>query len=223
MDLRTQDGVRIEADIYASVGPRLWAVYVHMMPATKASWEGLASRLSEKGVHGIAMDLRGHGLSEGGPEGYRAFSNEEHQASIADIEAAVAYLKERGADPGRIVLFGASIGANLSARYLAEHEELYGAVLFSPGLEYRGIEPVTHLTALRPGPGVLLFSAKDDAEHSKPHTRNNADEVSEIYESIPGNIKKELVIYKSGGHGTNILGTAEAPDPFGRIEAFLGL
>lgn len=219
----TRDGTRIAYDTYGTSDPRLWAVYLHMMPATKSSWRVLAPRLAAGGVYGIAIDMRGHGSSSGGPAGYLKFSDKEHQASIEDIDVAVTYLKEQGASDGHIMLFGASIGANLAAWYLAEHPTLRGAVLFSPGLNYRGIEPAVHAKDIKAGTNILLFSSEDDFEHSASHTHGNADEVREIYESLPAGVKKDLVIYKKGGHGTHILATSEAPDPFGRIEAFLGL
>ena len=40
--LKTSDGVRVAADVYDVAHPKGWVVFLHMMPATKESWWGLA-------------------------------------------------------------------------------------------------------------------------------------------------------------------------------------
>ena len=118
MFLKTSDGIKIAYDLYDVADPKGYIILAPMMPATKESWRDFANFTQKQGYSSIAIDLRGHGQSEGGPNGYENFSDNDHQKSIRDIEAAVEFLKNKGARPDRIILVGASIGANLSLKYL---------------------------------------------------------------------------------------------------------
>ena len=127
--LITEDNVKIAANLYTVPASAGWIVMSHMMPATKESWDSFAEALQNLGYESIAIDLRGHGESEGGPDGYRSFSDAEQQKKILDLEAAVDYLvQKRKATPEKIVLIGASIGANLSLQYLSQHPEFKKAI-----------------------------------------------------------------------------------------------
>ncbi len=212
--LTTRDEMKIAADLYRVENPVGWLVLVHMMPATKESWINLAKEFQKIGYESIAIDLRGHGESEGGPEGFLKFSDSEHQKSVLDLEAAVKYLMEsRQATSDKIIFIGASIGANLSLQYLAEHSEYKTAVLLSPGLNYRGIktEPfvqklASEQQAFTSGFGnpkapirIFFVSAENDGD--------NAEQNKKLYDLIPSNsgIEKKIQIYQVGGHGTDIL------------------
>jgi alpha-beta hydrolase superfamily lysophospholipase len=172
-----------------------------MMPATRESWSSLADFLASKGYAGVAIDLRGHGDSEGGPDGYQSFSDAEHQSSIKDLEAALKYLEREGAVPRRIAIVGASIGANLALKWLAEHEDYPCAVLLSAGKNYRGIVTEPLARALRRGQRVLLVSSRDDVRAGG----DNAADNEAIAAVIPAEVHKELIVYDKGGHGTMLL------------------
>lgn len=201
MELTTKDNKRISADHYPADNPRGWVVYLHMMPATKESWRPLAEFLAKNGYEGLAIDLRGHGASDGGPKGYEQFSDAEHQASVKDLEAALKYLEGKGAAPKRTSLIGASIGANLALAWLAEHEEYTRAVLLSAGKNYRGIETEPLARNLRRGARVMLIAARDDTRSGGSAAEQN----EAIAAAIPDEVKKELELYDMGGHGTDIL------------------
>src|SRR5690349_13204556 len=112
--LTTSDSVRLTGAYYAADQLRGQALLLHMMPASKESWSAFAFALSARGIASLAVDFRGHGASEGGPEGYKGFSDDEHQAKRLDVEAGLAWLKAKDDVP--IVIAGASIGANLAIR-----------------------------------------------------------------------------------------------------------
>ncbi|PIP92000.1 hypothetical protein COW77_02335, partial [Candidatus Wolfebacteria bacterium CG18_big_fil_WC_8_21_14_2_50_39_7] len=161
--LSTKDDVKIAADLYEVENPAGWLVLVHMMPATKESWTELAKNFQNAGYENLAIDLRGHGESDGGPDGYKSFADSQHQKSILDLEAAANYLiKERQATSDKIIFIGASIGANLSLQYISEHSEFKTAVLLSPGLNYRGIKTESLAKNLRAGQKVFFVSSRDD-------------------------------------------------------------
>lgn len=211
--LKTKDSKKIAANLYEVKKPIGWLVLVHMMPATKESWNGLAEELAGLGYESLVIDLRGHGESGGGPSGYLDFSDVEHQAGILDVEAGVEFLKSRGAKPENLALAGASIGANLSLQYLAEHPEVRGAILLSAGLNYRGVVTEPMAKKVKPGQKVLLVSSEDDGR--------NVSMNQTLLKSFPENVKKELIIYKKSGHGTTMFSGGEKPDLKEKIIAFL--
>lgn len=216
--LTTKDSVKIVANLYPVSNPAGWIVLSHMMPATKESWDALAKEFQNFGYESIAIDLRGHGESDGGPEGYKNFSDLEHQKSILDLDAAVDYLiKEKGATPDKTFFAGASIGANLSLQYISEHPEFKKTVLLSAGLNYYGIETEPLVKNLRTGQRVFFVSSRDDMRVKSG--RNNADDNQMLYDSTPAGVQKGIKIYETAGHGTTML--EKEPKLINLIENFL--
>ena len=204
--LTTKDGVKIAANLYPVESPAGWIIFSHMMPAVKESWNDLAKRFQGASYEGIVIDLRGHGESISGgltrKLNYRNFSDAEHQKSILDLAAAADFLiQERKAAAGKISFVGASIGANMSLQYISERSEFKTAVLLSPGLDYRGVKTEPMVKKLSAGQKVFFVSAKDDV-HSGG---NNAEENQKLYDLTPQGVKKQIKIYETGGHGTDIL------------------
>ncbi len=208
MKLTTKDNVEIACDWYPAENPAGYLVLLHMMPATKESWKEFAEMAAGKGLSSIAIDLRGHGESAGGPEGYNAFADEEHQQSMKDVEAAVEFLSARGKGervlPEKIVLVGASIGANLALWYLAEHPEIKKAILLSAGEDYRGIKIPPLMQKLSAGQSLLMFASRDDVRKGG----SNASVNERLAAMVPAGVAKRLVVYDSGGHGTSFLSQA---------------
>lgn len=214
----TKDGVKIVADLYSVSNPIGWLVLSHMMPATKESYSDLAQRLQNLGYESLAIDLRGHGESDGGPNGFTQFSDSEHQKSIFDLEASVDYLiKNRGAVAEKISFIGASIGANLSLQYISEHPEYKTAILLSAGLNYKGIKTEPMVKKLKVGQKILFVGAKDDERSGG----NNVEMNQKLYDLTPAGIEKKIQIYDSGGHGTDIL--KNQPELMNLIIQFLQL
>lgn len=196
------DNVKIAADYFSINGskyqnPAGWVVFTHMMPATKESWDKLAIELQNAGYEGIAIDLRGHGESDGGPAGYRNFSDEDYRKSILDIQAAIDFIKAKGAVPEKISLIGASIGANLSLQYAANHPEIKNIILFSPGLNYENIGTEPLIKKLNNNQKIFFIGSEDDDL--------NSGQIQTLSGLVSPNLKKEIKIYTAGGHGTNIL------------------
>lgn len=190
IEILTQDKIKIIGDYYAVQNSVKGALLVHMMPEARSSWNEFAPKLEDTGYHVLAIDLRGHGESEGGS--YHDFTDEQHQASIYDLYAAARFLHEKGAK--EIALVGASIGANLALQFLAENPETKAVVLLSAGLEYRGIK-IKPLAEKIPEKNKILFvGAEDDAD-----TMGGSCE--EIVQAL-GN--PERICFSSGGHGTNL-------------------
>lgn len=196
--LTAKDNIKIAANFYGLENPLGWLVLVHMMPAAKESWDDLAKNFQNVGYESLAIDLRGHGESDAGPNGYGNFSDADHQKSILDLEAAVDYLvKERQATSDKIIFIGASIGANLSLQYISENPEFKSAVLLSAGLNYRGIKTEPLVKNLKSGQKLFFVSSRNDGENTKENQK--------LYEIVPNGVEKEIKIYEAAGHGTTIL------------------
>jgi pimeloyl-ACP methyl ester carboxylesterase len=194
--LTTSDNQKIVGDYYQGSKEK-GVLLIHMMPSDRKSWEDFASNLN---YETLAIDLRGHGESEGGPSGFENFTDEQHQNSILDVEIGVNFLESLGIDKNNIVLIGASIGANLALEYQGKNPEIKKVALLSPGLNYRGVTTKNWVESLKDDQSVFYASSEDDG--------NNTIENKELDEATKNS---KLILYKSSGHGTNMFGK-ESPD-----------
>ena len=209
--LKTADGWTIVGDHYRGANGSPAILLLHMMPATRASWKAFAEKLNAEGFGVLAIDLRGHGESDGGPDGYRAFTDEDHQRSIEDVRAAAAFQKTEG--HSNFFVAGASIGASLALQPLAESEEVRAAILLSPGLAYRNIDALAAASYVREDQGVFIVAAKDDTRAS-----GAADEQgTKIFDALQ--CRKEIKIFDRGGHGTTMFDAH--PDLAGQLMGWL--
>ncbi len=193
---KTKDGVTIAGNYFKPVEENPPAfLLLHMMPATKESWNTFASHLQKEGFAVLAIDLRGHGEStdrNGKKIDYKMFSDEDHRESINDIAAAKEFLRQNGADTSRMAIGGASIGANLALWHASEDKDVRLLVLLSAGLNYRGIK-TPELAARFSGPVYILVSENDSKA---------IDGSKKIFEIFPGD--KKLNIIKGNSHGTDM-------------------
>lgn len=193
MTLKTNDGIEIAADYYPAEGNR-HAILLHMMPADKTSWKAFAEKLQSIGISSIAIDERGHGKSQGGPGGYKEFTDEEQAAKIWDVRAAWAELKKRGAIMEKTAVIGGSIGANLAIRYLAENGQFPIAVALSPGVDYRSVTTDDAIVNLTPGQMALLVASDED--------ETSAITIKKLHEL--NKLQTELIEKQGIGHATDM-------------------
>lgn len=195
--LTASDNTKIAYDWYPTGSPVGYLLFMHMMPATKESWRDFAEEMRAAGFAGLAIDLRGHGQSDGGPEGFQKFSDRDHRKSILDVDAAVKFLEQQGARPEATTLIGASIGANLALQYLAEHPEFPRGVLISAGLEYHGIEALPYAARMSSNKNLFFVTSRDDS--------NNAAMTMSITRALPAGVRQTILGFDLGGHGTALL------------------
>lgn len=189
----TQDGFEL-VGVYRHDGQARIAILLHMMPATKESWDEIAQKLLERGYASFAIDMRGHGESTMGDKlDYKNFSDEQHKAKQFDVEAALVFARENGFDETRTILIGASIGANLAIRALAQHHGIPLAIALSPGLNYRGVKTDDVIQSLWPNQKVVLAASDDDQQ--------SWESVNELHRL---NHSTVLIERHSLGHGTNM-------------------
>lgn len=200
----TEDGVTIVGLYTAGTEGGPAALLLHMMPATKESWAAFTDGLVAAGFgHVLAIDLRGHGESTAGPGGevldYRLFEDADHQAMAVDVEAAAAWLvREHGAELGRLLMAGASIGANLAIGFGAAHTEVPAVIALSPGLDYRGVTTTDKVAAYAPEQRLYLAASSED-QLSYMTDKGLADLRRE------GTVLKE---FDGAGHGTAMFDAA---------------
>lgn len=161
-----------------------------MVAKDRYSWDLFARRSTEAGYVALAVDL---------PYSYQSPRPDELDRALQTLRAARDVLVERGADAKDIVVVGASLGANLAAQFLVDDPSLFGAVLVSPGLEYRGVVcdgEVLHKAGRRP---VLVVVAKGDS-YSATTARKLGDDAAGLF---------ELREYEGSAHGTDLLDRTE--------------
>ncbi len=215
MTFQTLDDVTIVADWVTAPTTIGAAILVHAMPVDRTSWASVQRSLSASGIASLAIDLRGHGESTVGPEGttvdYKRFGENEHQSSLYDVIAAYEWVQRRGIDPDRIALMGASVGANLAVRMLAEETRIRAAVLLSPGRNYQGMNAVLDIEAILPHQSVWIAASEGDDQES-------FEAAKEMYNLAPSD-QKIFMPLKAAGHGTNMF-TAK-PELLTQAVAFL--
>lgn len=216
--LHTTDGVNIAANFYNPQNAMHAVLLLHMMPATKESFEPLAQALASAGIASLAIDLRGHGKSTKKQKvgntsaenlNYQNFSDADHQASRLDTDSALNFLKKRKIDEKNISFVGASIGANLSLDALMRYSDTKSAVLLSPGLDYRGVKTEPSMKGISSTQKVWLISAKGDSY--------SADSCETLNKLNPQN--SQLTIFDGSDHGTNLFNSQ--PELTKDIVAFL--
>lgn len=199
--LTTSDGVSIVGEYNKPVAAKRAVLMLHMMPATKESWQPLSGLLNKKDIATLAIDLRGHGESTVGSGGkklnYKNFNDREHQASSLDIAASLEFLQKESFGLADTVVAGASIGANLAIQALEQYPQIKKAAALSPGLDYRGVLAAPAIKKLSGSQRLMLVAAEDDS-YSADTARALAKE-----SSAPVTLK----VYPSGGHGTNLWDT----------------
>lgn len=193
----TEDGVDIIGAWMPVDAPRAVALLVHMMPATKESFLPFQQCAAGAKIASLAIDLRGHGESTRGRAGirlaYQDFADSGHQESARDVTAAAAWiLQKTGFRHDRLVLCGASIGANLALAYAAAHPDIPAITALSPGLIYRGIAATPATSSLLRSQQVLLVASDEDAY--------SADSIEKLAERCLAKVK--VIHLRDAGHGT---------------------
>ena len=183
--LKTSDGKTISyAEYSAETGKGV--ILLHRLGRSKETWEPFAKDLNSEGYYVIAIDLRGHGESEGD---WRKFEESDFRAMKHDVKSAYDYLKEKRIM--KISVIGESIGANTAINFGAEND-VNLVVALSPSFNYKGI--MTEGSAKRIKTAVLSAVSKEDVQ-----SYSDTLKLNELYSG-----EKDLLIYENKGHGTNM-------------------
>jgi dienelactone hydrolase len=143
--LTTSDGLTLEGWYVPSQN----GATVIVFPGRKGP-QAPARMLAGHGYGVLLFDRRGEGASEGDP-------NALGWAGTRDLEAAVAYLRERDdVDDGRIGGLGLSVGGEMLLQFAAETDDLQAVV--SEGAGIRSVREATELTGSERLVAVPVFA-----------------------------------------------------------------
>jgi len=192
MVISASDGLVLRATYYsAPVRPAPGILMLHQRGRDRTTWNALAQRLQAAGYALLTVDQRGYGATGG---------SEDWPKALDDARTALAMLADLpGISPGRLVVIGASVGANIGLNVCADWAGCGAAVLLSPGLDYRGITTAGAMARMGARP-VLIAASEND--------RNNPADSITLDGMAAGD--HQLLIYPDAGHGTDML--ANAPD-----------
>jgi pimeloyl-ACP methyl ester carboxylesterase len=182
-------GVRLSAEEWGT-GAR-GVLLVHDAGKDRSEWGGLGAKLANAGFHVVAVDVRGHGASEGAAP----VSEAEWTAAVADVVAAVTYLARRGASDLHVV--GSVGGANLALNAAMANPTVDDLVLLSPVLNSHGVKVSTAIAAYGKRP-LLAVTSNSDPLSLKASTW--------LVEQAQG--PKLLEIYDTTASGARLLNTA---------------
>jgi pimeloyl-ACP methyl ester carboxylesterase len=101
------EGETLLADLYGALPSRRAAILVHGQNWDASGWRDVAQDLAGRGIPSLALNLRGYDGSSGKTND---FAPPAPWSPIADLRAAKALLRERGAR--EIALVGASMGGH---------------------------------------------------------------------------------------------------------------
>jgi alpha-beta hydrolase superfamily lysophospholipase len=192
VSFRTDDGHNISAAWYEpSVRPAPAVVLIHMLGRSRRDWDGVASQLSADGIGALAIDLRGHGDSQGSSP---PVAPPDYAALVTDVTAARRYLGSRSdVQHARIGIAGASIGANLAVLAAAGDASTVSLALLSPSLDYRGLR--IEAAARKYTRPILLVASDDDAYAGRS--------VKDLQKAGGG--VREVLMLSHAGHGTTMI------------------
>lgn len=196
LTLTAPDGVKLAAAYYppaikpqAGAGSAPGVVLLHMLGRTRGDWDAFAKELQSYGIATLALDLRGHGGSEGPVDWAKA---------PGDVRAAwEALLAQPAVDRKNTAIAGASIGANLALIAGANNPEVVAVVALSPGLDFQGVQPAPVLPNFGQRP-MYLIASQDDA-YSFDSVKQMAGKAA----------KGETYFFKTAGHGTEMFKDTE--------------
>jgi hypothetical protein len=200
---KTADGVRLHGWYFrAGVQPGEGTViFFHGNGGNLSYCDWVGEQLARRGFDVLLFDYRGYGRSEGEPVGEREL--------YADADAAYDFVvRERGADPRRIALYGQSLGTaaavDLAARKacgalvvesgLASAADMAGVVMpflpgFVRGLTKNKFDSKSKLARV----GCPVFVAHGDRDEIIPASQGQA-----LFDAATG--PKQLKVVKGAGH-----------------------
>jgi dienelactone hydrolase len=101
------EGETLLGDLYGLLPSRRAAILVHGQQWDASGWRDVAERFVSRGLTALALNLRGYDGSSGKTNKY---APPKPWSPVADLRAAKALLRERGAS--EIALVGASMGGH---------------------------------------------------------------------------------------------------------------
>ena len=198
VDLPAADGAKLKASYYSPGRPGPGVLLLHQCNRDRASWEGLAAQLVERGIHVVTLDYRGYGESGG-----ERYTTDAGRAALranwfSDVDIALAYLiSQSGVDKSRLGAGGASCGVNQSIQLARRNPAVKSLALLSGSTNEEGAEFLRGSRNV-----VILFSAAADDRNALPTMKQMA--------AAAPNPANKFAEFEKGGHGVEMF--AAHPD-----------
>ncbi len=191
--LTTSDEINLTANYYETNAGDHAVLLLHMVGGNKHDYDVVLPIIMQNSYSVLALDFRGHGNSV---LDYTTFTEQDWQNLVLDVQAGVDFLESKGYK--KIIVIGASIGANAALKQAVQDTRMDNLILLSAGEEYHGLNALDYAQFYdRP---VLVIASMDDKEAAVAATK--------IYNAA-NTADKELKMYQTGGHGTNLFITQE--------------
>lgn len=158
--ISTSDGASLSGEVWGS-GQR-GVLLVHDEGRSRSDWSSVAPRLASAGLQVLAIDLRGHGASGGGP-----IAEADWPKLEADVVAGVQWLTSHGVTELHVI--GARLGAALALQAAAKSQDIDDLILLSPPAAVHGVRISTAAPAYGARP-MLVAASADDAIAAKTAT-----------------------------------------------------
>ncbi len=192
VSFETEDGFKLVGTLWQNTDsdkPRL--ILVHRFSADRHSYDAFAQEAFARGYTVLSFDVRGFGesIQKGNQKLFFTSFTENGFRQIAnDIFSAKRFLNAE-----KVIVMGASIGANAALDYGVLDPSANGLVLLSPGLNYKGID--VNASMIENGIPMLIVASKEDLY--------SAQSSQTIFEKSPLADKK-LLLLEQAGHGTDM-------------------
>lgn len=189
----SSDGFVLRATYRAGAEGGRGVLLLHQCNRDRESWDALASALSVRGLHTLALDFRGFGDSVGGSVTDFGTQRAELWPSFpADVDAAVDALRARpGVRAGGIGVIGASCGGSQELLLAMRDPQVAALVFLSSSLPAIDDTVRDEFLAQRDMP-ILAIAAEAD--------RSSAEAAQALFAGSR-NSASRLIVYKGDAHG----------------------
>jgi pimeloyl-ACP methyl ester carboxylesterase len=173
-------------------------ILLNMIGRDRSTWNEFAQDLSHRGYAVLSVDLRGHGESirkNNSTISYQSFVPNDFKNMTLDVKAAKEFLiGEKNANPYKVSIIGASIGANIALNYAASDHSIKSVILLSPGLDYMGVTTLAPITQYK---NPIYIAAAEGDSQSANDSRTLCQKIT-CHENI-------RIFEKTDSHGTDML------------------
>lgn len=135
---------------------KIGVIIIHGLAEHKGRYEEFINILNQNNISVFAIDLRGHGQSDGERGDIKYFDD-----YINDLKTFIDYIKKRYPNL-KLALFGHSIGGLVSTNYVTKNNDIDLLILSSPSFETPAV--IKYLSLL---PEKLLHKIKVKKRHSE--------------------------------------------------------
>jgi len=137
ISLSLKDSTALIITLFQSKKDNAPTLVIYPAFGVKATYYNIfAEKLTDKGIHVVTVDLRGHGLSAVPPD---SSNNYGFLEMINDLQAVSEYLKQRNPRAKKYIL-GHSLGGQTASLAVAKYPDSYDGLIMigSPNVYYKG-------------------------------------------------------------------------------------